>query len=605
MAGIILFTLGNTGLHIFGTLKLHFTLSEIHTPPVYTLSSIIFLLTGTIFHKKLTVCSGLLSLAHGQEVIGGTAPPIVPLPPLKRCQPLDLKCASSFNNNGECVDMATITVGTLPALYNLSAGAIDNICGPRISTFPDCCRCLSKATCSHPKCVPKGSRDRRCFHPARDIKRPGWFKVGVCDKKTNCDCLELCKNKRCDQAQGKCLLPEDPKPEGWTRMFVCNKRRKCSCFVPPCTPTTKCTSAGGQCFKRGSAPQGSTFVGSFCNSKKGCYCYKLPVEDCKQTTECKDAIEEGKCYGPREPVPVGAVGVAGVCKDECKCYGKGCPPTRDCLGNGGTCYRKGTEPTGSVITDSICDPNNDCYCYKRLVKDCDQNNECKFAINGGQCYGAGDPVPAGAVEVPGVCKDECRCYGSTKDCEQTEECAAALKGGKCYGPKDLGPAGAVGVPDVCKEDCQCYGFIKEDCEQTKECAAALKGGKCYGPKDPGPVGAVGVPGVCKEDCQCYGFSIINAECPPTKDCFIGGGKCYKRGTEPEGSERIDKECDPNNDCYCYKSEDCTQTEKCKAAILGGRCYGPDNLVPTGAVGVPDVCEDGCKCYGIKIDSLFG
>ena len=256
----------------------------------------------------------MLSLGHGQEVIVGTAPPIATLPPARSCQPPDTKCARSFNDNGECVDMATVDAATLPDLYNLSAGAINNICGPQISTFPpraDCCRCLSKATCSHPKCVPSSSRDRRCFQPARDIKRPGWFKVGVCDRKTSCDCLELCKNIKCDRVQGKCLLPEDPKPEGWTRPFMCNKRRKCSCFVPPCRETDRCSTAGGQCFKRGSAPLGSTFVGSYCNSREGCYCYKPPVKDCDQTDECKAAINEGKCYGPGDPVPVGAVGVPG------------------------------------------------------------------------------------------------------------------------------------------------------------------------------------------------------------------------------------------------------------------------------------------------------
>ena len=97
---------------------------------------------------------------------------------------------------------------------------------------------------------------------------------------------------------------------------------------------------------------------NICDPNNNCYCYKTLLKDCEQTEECTAAIDEGKCYGPGDPLPVGAVELLGVCKDDCKCYGKLCFSTRDCSAGGGKCYRKGTEPTRSVMTNNICDPNN-------------------------------------------------------------------------------------------------------------------------------------------------------------------------------------------------------------------------------------------------------
>jgi len=282
---------------------------------------------------------GLLSLVTGQVIS-----------PVPVCSASE-RCTVQWRGMGQCVDMRTANISTLPVLYDLRAGAVDNVCNT-ITTFPDCCRCLKLKNC-------KQTRD-------------------------------------CVGASGRCYT-KGRQPNGTILLDArCDESKDCYCYGR-CPQTRDCQGSRGRCYKEGFQPPWSIPLDAECDKDKDCYCYGR----CPRTEECKEL--RGNCY-KKGSEPIWAVPLDAKCDEDkdCYCYGK-CPVTEECKELGGSCFKEGSQPNGAARLDARCDEDKDCHCYKT----CRQTRECRRVS--GRCIAQGSPVPAGATVNPGLCSDDCQC----------------------------------------------------------------------------------------------------------------------------------------------------------------------------------------------------
>lgn len=128
----------------------------------------------------------------------------------------------------------------------------------------------------------------QAIHCLQDIARP---------KKK---CVD--KNKKCEQKQGKCIAKGKPKPSDHKMSGWCNKKTKCSCYIPrapgkptskptakptskptakptvkpttkPCRKDKACKNKQGECYKRGSEPEGLREDGRCGKKCRGKHCF--------------------------------------------------------------------------------------------------------------------------------------------------------------------------------------------------------------------------------------------------------------------------------------------------------------------------------------------
>ncbi|XP_042883780.1 uncharacterized protein LOC122260526 [Penaeus japonicus] len=259
-----------------------------------------------------------------------------------------------------------------------------------------------------------------------------------------------------------------------------------------------------------------------------------------------------------------------------------------CLGNRGECVPQGQCPFSS---GQLSCPDGDVCCLyeercRNTLQCLEMGGKCSYT-----CQDDDDDDDEGALEFPGLCKDDCMCC--VKDCAPTSDCSRWH--GRCSkkcGDDEEDLPGLCGDHDddddeeedddkctCCVKGCVLLVVLFWSCKPTADCKDM--GGICsYSCKKD----EIELLGFCVGDCKCC---VKERPCSKTSECKAISGRCDERCNRHETP--YEGLC-VGKGCLCCVRE-CKRTDACKK--LQGRC---DQRCNRNEIPLLGYCVgDGCFC----------